>query len=574
MTPRSLSLTCCSTALAALLLLAATGGRTDAQTGGTSFTVSNTHGITFTPTTTTTRIDTFTTEIIGRLNGGTVFDQTFNAAFGDPIVQAGVNAARAAITAAGGPGVVIVGPTLVSSTTALQNSTSTTLFTHTGTNTTVSTQQTIGPGTLFIGGVPPPCPSIAALPSTTRPSLAACPGQPNTFFVAAGTTNINTNTHSQYFVDESISTTNTFLTAEVYTLIGTTQAIGFAHTSVISGAFDLATRFLRRLGDESDLDGPDGLANGAGAPLAFAPSNVRDDLPPQLLAYAAMPTKAPAAAPAAPASRYLAWAEGYGVWSRTAAQGTTPGDERRAAGVAGGFGYRVTPNLRLGFGVDQGRQSIALDAVSESANIDLTQVGAHAAFRSGGFVANAAAIYGFGDVGASRNLPGITATAAYDVKLWGVLGEAGYRLRYGNWRVVPKLGLDWIRVETSAFTETGTFALTAGDHATDRTRIWGGLEFGQRFSPAPASWLDLSAYGRVVGVVSGQGGPLLPVAFAAAPGVPLTIQGASENDIGFDAGARAALAITANAVVYAAYDGRFRDGYEAHAASGGIKVKW
>jgi uncharacterized protein with beta-barrel porin domain len=90
-------------------------------------------------------------------------------------------------------------------------------------------------------------------------------------------------------------------------------------------------------------------------------------------------------------------------------------------------------------------QSIALDAISESASVDLTQVGAHAALRSGGFVANAAAIYGFGDVGVSRNLPGLVATAAYDVKLWGALGEAGYRLRYGNWRVVPKVGLDWIR---------------------------------------------------------------------------------------------------------------------------------
>jgi uncharacterized protein with beta-barrel porin domain len=561
--------------LAALLLLAATGGRAEAQGGGNvTFTSSTTHGITFTPTTTTTRIDNFTTEIIGRLNGGTVFDQTFNAAFSDPVVQAGVNAARAAITAAGGPGVVIVGPNLVSSTTTLQNSTSTTLFTQTGTNTTVSTQQTIGPGTILIGGTPPPCPSIAALPSATRPTTAGCLSQPNTFFVAPGTSNINTNTHSQYFVDEAISTTNTFLTAEVYALIGATRAIGFAHTSVISGAFDLATRFLRRLGDESDFD-DNGVLNGPGAPLAFAPAdNARDDLPPQLLAYAAMPTKAPAAPPGAPATRYLAWAEGYGLWSRTAAQGAFPGDDRRAAGIAGGFGYRVTPNLRLGFGVDQGRQSIALDAISESANVDLTQVGAHAAFRSGGFIANAAAIYGFGDVNASRSLPGIVASASYDVKLWGVLGEAGYRLRYGNWRVVPKVGLDWIRVETGAFTESGTFALTAGDHATDRTRIWGGLEFGQRFSPGPASWLDLSAYGRVVGVVSGQGGPLLPVAFAAAPGVPLTIQGASENDIGFDAGAKAALAITANAIVYAAYDGRFRDGYEAHAASGGIKVRW
>src|SRR5687767_1324673 len=100
--------------LAALLLLAVTGSRAEAgRNGGTlTTTTSTTHAITFTPTTTTQRIDTFSTGIIGRLNGGTVFDRTFNAAFGDPVVQAGVNAARAAITTAGGPGVVIAGPNL------------------------------------------------------------------------------------------------------------------------------------------------------------------------------------------------------------------------------------------------------------------------------------------------------------------------------------------------------------------------------------------------------------------------------------------------------------------------------
>src|SRR5262245_16836043 len=71
-----------SAAPAGALLLAMTGGEAFAQSEGVTTSTSYTHGITFTPITAQVRVDTFSTEIIGRLNGGTIFDQTFNAAFG------------------------------------------------------------------------------------------------------------------------------------------------------------------------------------------------------------------------------------------------------------------------------------------------------------------------------------------------------------------------------------------------------------------------------------------------------------------------------------------------------------
>lgn len=534
-----------------------------AQVVGDSFTDAFVQTLTFNPAIVTTiQRNAFSTQVLGRLNGGTVFDQTFAAAVADPSVQAGFSLARLAITTAGGPGVIIGAPHLLSSNTTSSTSSSS-LFSLAGSSSTVRTEVLFGPGTVTTGAVST-C-TVPNTPTATRPTCTTGGGTPRA--VGDDETNFNTIHTTNSTINTATTNTTTTTLAEVWALDGTVQSVGTAHTSAISGVFDLATRFLRRLDDESGFDDTGSVSNGFGPPMAFAADGEarRNDLPPELLAYAKAPVyKAPAPAPFAP--RYGGWAEGYGLWSRASSQGAVPGDSRRAAGVAGGFTYQATPNLMFGFGVDQGWQHIDLDAVSESARTDLTQFGVSGAFRSGNFIANASASYGFGDVGTSRNLPGLAASASYDTTLVGVLGEVGYRLRFGDLRLTPKAGVDFISVRTDAFTELGALALAAQSHTTDRTRVYAGLEAAQRFAVTPVSKLDLSGYGRVVDVVSGAD-VLLPVAFAVAPGAPLVVQGLSEGDVGFDAGAKAALALTPNALVYAAYDGRFRDGFEAHAAS-------
>ena len=56
------------------------------------------------------------------MGGSVVFDQTFGLPYADPAVQAGQTAAIAAITTAGGPGVVIGSPVLTSSNTTISSS--------------------------------------------------------------------------------------------------------------------------------------------------------------------------------------------------------------------------------------------------------------------------------------------------------------------------------------------------------------------------------------------------------------------------------------------------------------------
>src|SRR5207302_104083 len=67
------------------------------------------------------------------------------------------------------------------------------------------------------------------------------------------------------------------------------------------------------------------------------------------------------------------WFEGYGMTSRTDAQGEFLGDRRKVYGGIAGVGVTVTPGVTLGLSVDQGRTDI--DMPGATGRIDLTQLG-------------------------------------------------------------------------------------------------------------------------------------------------------------------------------------------------------
>ena len=138
----------------------------------------------------TVEVEEYQTRVTAVLDGVVVFDQTVNAAPGSPEVQALEAHAVAAVT---GPGCAITGQGVTGS----RGSTGSTISDQvTGTETAVTTQTTFGPGTILIGE-----------------------DQSQTFFVADGTTNVNTNTHTETFV--SRTTTTTYLNSQVRQTVGT-----------------------------------------------------------------------------------------------------------------------------------------------------------------------------------------------------------------------------------------------------------------------------------------------------------------------------------------------------------------
>ena len=154
----------------------------------------------------TQRIDTYVTEIIGRVNGGaTLFDQNYAFAFGSSQVAAGVAGGQSALTSFFGANPFsLTGPTLLSSVQTLFSSViGAPLVTSTVPTQSFTLENTIGPGTILIG----------------NRDLGGTP-----FQVLAGTVNVNINTHTLFDIFRTITTTNTFNTLARYELVGTRGA--------------------------------------------------------------------------------------------------------------------------------------------------------------------------------------------------------------------------------------------------------------------------------------------------------------------------------------------------------------
>ncbi len=54
----------------------------------------------------------------------------------------------------------------------------------------------------------------------------------------------------------------------------------------------------------------------------------------------------------------------------------------------------------------------------------------------------------------------------------------------------------------------------------------------------------------------------------------MTVFGVSEGKYGLDGGAAASLRLSPIARLYAAYDGRFRDGFQSHTGTLGLEFRW
>ncbi len=326
-----------------------------------------------------------------------------------------------------------------------------------------------------------------------------------------------------------------------------------ANTAVSSAfaALDLNGRYLQYLGG---LGGPGWLANlfgsgpnpgGGGAPAAAA-----------------------AATP-----RYRAWAEVYGLSSRTGPQVNFPGDTRSSVGGVAGLAANVAPGLMLGMSVDQSRTRINIVSLPQHATLDLTQVGVNAAYETGAWTFSAAGVAGFAHVDSNRDTPSGPATAGYRANLYGAIGEASYYIPLGAARIVPKFGADWTRVRADAYTEAGGIdAVVVPAAVAERARVFAGGEIGRTWV-IDKTVLDLSWYGRGVDIIHQQV-PSLTINAAAGPATPITVIGVSESKYGFDTGAAASVRLSPLARLYALYDGRFRHGFQSHGGTLGLELRW
>lgn len=507
----------------------------------TWFTTSTTESVVFNPaTTTTTNIIRNSTQIIGRIAGGKpLFDQTFAVPFSHPTAQAGVTAARAAITSAGGPGVIIGSPIRTASSSST-TTTSSTIYSLASTSYTHTTNATIGPGTQRIGDLTF-CTGITTLPSSTAPTCSAGnqvtilhhnePGNTNPIgpprytwgelSVPAGNININVNTDIIYNIDQATTITNTTTLFEQYTITGFVRRIGSVHALSAEAGGDATSLFAKRLRSVGNGEIKRGV-----------------------------------------------WFSGYGWFGKRGANGEIAGDERHGKGVSGGYVASLGKEFRGGVGFDKGTTRLTLDTVGESGTVDLTQFGAHLDYERGGFRLRFANTNGWGNIKtltAPTDLEFFT-NAQYGLTTTSLSGEVAYSLPLGKWKLTPNSGVEWRRVKNDSFSEAGTFGLVTDAHTTNWTKGWAGMAVERTIGESGL----FKFYGRAT--FNGHDRVLLPVTFASLGGGTMHLESPDYGNIGSEAGASVLFPVSRNAFLYAAYDTRIRGNLALNTVTGGFKL--
>jgi uncharacterized repeat protein (TIGR01451 family) len=133
----------------------------------------------------------FSTELIARLpNGTVVYDQTFNAAYSDPTVQAAVTLAAGDLTGAGATS--YTGPTQTSFLQNLESSSSVAVTNIIGTDTSFATSLYIGPQTIMVSA------------NQSEPYFVAAGQQDFDTLVTAVVTNLVTTTNTSIYTNWSV----------------------------------------------------------------------------------------------------------------------------------------------------------------------------------------------------------------------------------------------------------------------------------------------------------------------------------------------------------------------------------
>ncbi len=164
----------------------------------------------------TNQVNTFQTELRARMQGGAyLFDQTYTAALSSPTVQTAIIQAKNVLTSHGA--VSFTGPTLLSNN---QSTTTTTNTVANGNTTSVNLSVTtyIGPITLTVGNY-----GTCTGGSFAEPT-GCMGGNTTTLVVVSGGQDIDTRYDARETINQTVTTTNTTLTSQVYEIDGFTNA--------------------------------------------------------------------------------------------------------------------------------------------------------------------------------------------------------------------------------------------------------------------------------------------------------------------------------------------------------------
>jgi uncharacterized protein with beta-barrel porin domain len=430
-----------------------------------------------------------------------------------------------------------------------------------GTNTSITNTVAIGPQTILFG------------PDLTLSS----------FFVPAGHTNINTNTHFESFFEvspgsQTISARGiNWLSGDLYTTL---------QTAILDGDFNFVDGLLGRARNA-------GADAGAFSPMSMAYAEVSlgadgvirtgDDEPASgVLAYAGRRERA--ANPIFP--RTVPPAPDTGVWSLWA-KGQYGSASFAGTGANFGFGYKsrggefgvdyLRGDWLMGGALGFGRSEVAQDLTGDNAGISTVRLGAYASFRPGPWSFTGVLAGGFHSIAADRLVMLPVATASmYDATTFNAAAEAARR--YGLWggTIQPMAGLVYTNLHTDGFAEGGTPFLNIAGNSADIGSLKGyvGARAWRTYEVLPGWLVTPEVRARVLYDFLNDSRAYTAHFLADPAATPFAVTGLQPDRTAGLFGASLSLRLAPQWRAFATYDAELRGGDVAHLVSGGVRGSW
>lgn len=176
------------------------------------------------------------------------------------------------------------------------------------------------------------------------------------------------------------------------------------------------------------------------------------------LAYAPVTKARPGLPVAAPQADHGVFVTSSLNVTREGAHGGASAFRATTGSVVAGADWRVADQFVVGVFGGYAATRGSLDDFGSTTSIDTKSVGGYGAYYAPTWYATVIGLYGWSDYGNSRVALGGANGSQFNGDHYVVRGAVGTDLRVGGWVVTPEAGLQYIRVATDAFTETGTAA--------------------------------------------------------------------------------------------------------------------
>jgi autotransporter-associated beta strand protein len=275
------------------------------------------------------------------------------------------------------------------------------------------------------------------------------------------------------------------------------------------------------------------------------------------------------------------WGRGYGGWGSGHNRGYRFGTDQDIYGGALGLDYR-NGGLTVGAAGGYSHDKLQYKLGNSSGRVNSWQLGGYLDYTAGAIDFDLQAAYEHGSIETTKtiNVSGIanvasiarTVTASPTGHLWRVIGTVGYNAALGTGiSARPFIGLDWSDGQVNSFSETGATAadLTVADIKVRRTDVVAGVDIGSSKPGGIAPYArlaykyDLSQHNNNVSAY-----------FAGNTGSAFTVSAVPLGRSEFDADLGLSFAAGRNFMLFAGYEGTYRNDHHSNGVSAGFRVNF